>query len=61
MYMIQAKAPGMKRFMLLDVNAGEVVKLAFYATIFNTKEQAEDCIKKLTAINPDIQLKLKKC
>jgi hypothetical protein len=60
-YQIRIKTAEMSRWALLDVNAGVAVKLSFYATLFNTKEEALAVIEKLKSINlANTQFKLRK-
>lgn len=59
MFMIQIKTAEMTRFQLLDVQEGKTVRLAFHATMFDTKEQAERVIKEIKEQNPDLKAEFK--
>ena len=45
MYAIQSKFPDQKRFVLIDVRNGEQVGKWMFATLFKTKERAEEVIE----------------
>ena len=50
MYAIQSKFPDQKRFVLIDVKNGEQVGKWMFATLFKTRERAEEVVKAIKHI-----------